>query len=114
MCTEQHSLSAHTTLVRTVCHVGFERKTQHSLLIQVLGAHRMKNGAPIIIELHLANTKLGKKIHIKTHMKIDHTILLESFEQLYYVLPLFKNSCKKRHWSGLFSTLSINTAYQVL
>lgn len=55
-----------------------------------------------------------RKIHIKPHRKIDHTFLLESFEQLHYVVPLFKNSCKKRHWSGLVSTLSINTAYQVL
>lgn len=80
----------------------------------------MKNGFAKIVELHLPNATLEKnktkqkKIHIKTHRKIDHTILLESFEQLHYVVPLSKNSCKKRHWSGLVSTLSINTAYQVL
>lgn len=76
----------------------------------------MKCGFTIIAELHVPNATLGKKkkIHIKTHRKIDHTILLESFEQLHYVVPLLKNSCEKRHWSGLVSTLSINTAYQVL
>lgn len=74
----------------------------------------MKSGLSIIAELHLPNATMEKKIHIKTRRKIDHTILLESFEQLHYVVPLFKNSCKKRHWSGLVSTLSINTAYQVL
>lgn len=75
----------------------------------------MKSGFTVIAELHLPNATQGKKeIHIKTLRKIDHTILLESFEQLHFVVPLFKNSCKKRHWSGLVSTLSINTAYQVL
>lgn len=75
----------------------------------------MRSGFTVIAELHLPNaTPEKKKIHIKPHRKIDHTFLLESFEQLHYVVPLFKNSCKKRHWSGLVSTLSINTAYQVL
>lgn len=58
----------------------------------------------------LSNAKLGrKKVTWKPQVQIDHTLLLESFEQMYSSV---KKLLQKRHRGVLFSTLSNNTAYQ--